>query len=73
MNKIKCDQEFVFLLILETFRFYDMENYENDIFSTLIDARAWTQLFLAGKSDSTTAFSQNVVVTETHHAGQERA
>ena len=29
--------------------------------------------FLAGKSDSTTAFSQNVVVTENRHAGQERA
>ena len=37
MNEIKRGQEFVFLLILETFRFYD---YENDIFSTLSDARA---------------------------------
>ena len=40
LNKIKRGQEFVFLLILETFRFYDMDDYENDIFSTLNDARA---------------------------------
>lgn len=40
LNKIKRGQEFVFLLILETFRFYDMDDCENDIFSILSDARA---------------------------------
>ena len=51
--------------MLETFRFYHMDDYENDIFSTLSDARAWTRLYFGGKSDSTTVRSQNVVVTET--------
>ena len=82
MNKIKRGQEFVFLLILETFRFYHMDDYENDIFSTLSDARAWTRLYFGGKSDSTTVRSQNFVVTETRYpvlealslfADQERA
>ena len=45
------------------------DDYENEIFSILSSARAWTCVVLAGKRDSrcqsTTSFSVNVLVTET--------
>ena len=53
---------------LESFRFWDEDDYENEIFSILSSARAWTNVILAAKCDShrhsTTSFSENVVVAE---------
>ena len=52
--------------LLESFRFWDEDDYEYEIFSILSIAHAWTSVILAGKRDScrhsTTSFSENVVV-----------
>ena len=51
---------------LESFRFWDEDGYQYEIFPILSSARAWTSVILAGKRDSsrhsTTRFSENVVV-----------
>ena len=51
--------------IIESFRFWDENDYEYEIFSVLSSARAWTNVILAGKCDSrrhsTTSFSENVI------------
>ena len=56
------------ILVWENFKLYDEYNYENEIFSLLRSAHAWTSVILAGKDDSrrhpTTDFSENVVVAE---------
>ena len=58
---------FKLFLFIESFRFWD----ENEIFSVLSTARAWTNVILAGESanrrDSTTSFDENVVVAETSY------
>ena len=58
---------FKLFLFIESFRFWD----ENEIFSVLSTARAWTNVILEGKSDSrrdsTTSFDENVVVAETSY------
>ena len=55
--------------VLESFKFWDEEDYEYEIFSILSSARARTNVILAGKSDklrhSTTSFSENVVLLGT--------
>ena len=51
---------------LESFRFWDEDGYQYEIFPILLSARGWTSVILAGKRDSsrhsTTSFSENVVV-----------
>ena len=58
---------FKLFLFIESFRFWD----ENEIFSVLSTARAWTNVILAGESDnrrdSTTSSDENVVVAETSY------
>ena len=39
-------------LILESFRFWDEDDYEYEIFSILSSALAWTNVILAGKGDN---------------------
>ena len=55
--------------IIESFRFWDENDYEYEIFSVLSSARAWTNVILAGKCDSrrhsTTSFSENVIAAGT--------
>ena len=50
---------------LETFRFEDEDDYENEIFPILSSAHAQTNVILAGKfgsrRQSTTSFSKKVV------------
>ena len=57
--------------LLETFRFYDENDYEYEIFSIVSIARAWGNVILAGKRGSsrhsTTSFSESVVVAETSY------
>ena len=57
--------------ILESFRFWDEDDYEYESFSILSSAHAWTSVILAGKRDSRrhsiTIFSENVVVAETSY------
>ena len=57
--------------LLETFRLYDENDCECEIFSLVSSARAWASVILAGKRGSrrhsTTSFSENVVVTETSY------
>ena len=54
---------------IESFRFWDEDDYEYEIFSVLSSTSAWTSIILAGKHDSrshsTTSFSENVVVAGT--------
>ena len=38
--------------ILESFTFWDEDDYEYEIFSVLSSARAWTNVILAGKRES---------------------
>ena len=61
------ETKFKLFLFIESFRFWD----ENEIFSVLSTARAWTNVILAGESDdrrdSTTSFDENVVVAETSY------
>ena len=56
---------------IESIRFWDEDDYENEIFSILSSARAWTSPILAGKRDScyhsTTGFIENVVVAKTSY------
>ena len=53
-------------IILESFKFWDEDDYDYVIFSILSIAQLWTSVILAGKRDSrrhsTTSFSENVVV-----------
>ena len=55
--------------LIETFRFRDENEYEDNISSILNKVRAWSSVIWAGKRDSrrhsTTDFSSNVVMTET--------
>ena len=56
---------------VESFRFYDEDDHENEVFSMLSSARARTNVILAGRCgsrrQSTTSFSENVVVAETSY------
>ena len=56
---------------IESFRFWDEDDYEYQIFSVLSSAFAWASVILAGKRDSlrhsTTSFSENVVVAGICH------
>ena len=56
---------------LESFRFWDEDDNEYEIFSILGIAHAWTSVILAGKRDSlrhcTTSFSENVLVAKTSY------
>ena len=56
---------------LESFRFWEDDDYEYVIFSILSIAHAWTRIILAGKRDSrrhsTTSFSENVGVARTSY------
>ena len=58
-----------FQQLRDAFRFSDEDDQENDIFSILSGARAWTSVIFAGKRDSrrnsTTGFGENFVVAET--------
>ena len=51
---------------IESFRFWDKDDYEYQIFSILSIAHAWASVILAGKRGSrchsTESFSENVVV-----------
>ena len=68
VNALLRDWDF---LILESFRFWDEDDYEYEIFSILSSALAWTNVILAGKCDSrrhsTMSFSENVVVGGTSY------
>ena len=54
---------------IESFRLWDEDDYEYQIFSILSIAHAWTSVILTGKRDSrrhsTTGFNENVVVAGT--------
>ena len=54
---------------IASFRFWDENDYEYEIFSMLSIAHAWTSVILAGKRDSRchspTSFSENVIVAGT--------
>ena len=56
---------------MESFKFWDEDDYKYEIFSILIIAHVWTSIILAGKHDShphsTMGFSENVVVAGTSH------
>ena len=56
-------------LFIESFRFWDKDDYEYEIFWVLSCALAWISDILAGKRDSrrhsTTSLSENVVVAGT--------
>ena len=56
---------------MESFKFWDEDDYEYEIFSILIIAHSWISIILAGKHDSrpnsTTSFSENVVVAGTSY------
>ena len=56
---------------IESFRFYDEDDHNNDSFSILSSAHAGNIVIWAGKRDSrrhfTTDFCENVVVTETSY------
>ena len=55
----------------ESFRFWDEDDCEYEIFPILSSARAWTSVILAGKCDSsrhsTTTISENVPVAGTSY------
>ena len=55
--------------MIESFRFWDKDDFEDEISLTLSSARAWTSVILAGKRGSrrhsTTSFRVNVVVAGT--------
>ena len=52
---------------IESFRFWDEDDYEYEILSILSITHTWTSVILEEKHDSsrhsTTSFSENVVVT----------
>ena len=56
-------------LTLESIRFYDEDDYKNEIFPIVSSAHTCANVNVAGKCDShrhsTTSFSANVVVTKT--------
>ena len=56
---------------LESFRFWDEDDYEYEIFSVPSSAHAWISVILAGKRGScrhsTTSLSENVVVAGTSY------
>ena len=52
---------------MESFRFWDKEDYEYEIVSILSIAHAWTSVILAGNRHSTTSFSENVLVAGTSY------
>ena len=55
---------------LEGFRLWDEDDFEDEIFSVLSSALAWTNVISAGKRGSrhrTTSFSENVLVAETSY------
>ena len=57
---------------LESFRFWDEDDYKNEIFPILRRARAQTNVIFAGKcgsrrQSSTTSFSKNVLGATTSH------
>ena len=60
---------------LESFRFWDDDDFEYEIFSVLSIAHAWTSVILAGKRGSrrhsATSFSENVGVAGTSYQMQE--
>ena len=61
----------LFHIVKESFRFYDENDYECEIFSIVSSARASGSVILAGKRDSrrhsTTSFSESVVVAGTSY------
>ena len=65
-------------MLIETLRFQDENDYEDEIFSIVSSDRARTSVILAGKRGSsrhsTTSFSENVVVAGTSfsilHSGE---
>ena len=56
---------------MESFRFYDENDYEYEIFSIVISAHAYRSVTLAGKRGSrrhsTTSFSEGVVAAGTSY------
>ena len=56
---------------MESFKFWDEDDYKYEIFSILIIAHAWISIILAGKHDSrpnpTKSFSENVIVAGTSY------
>ena len=56
---------------IESFRSWDKDDYEYEMFSVLSSARAWTNVILAGKRGSprhsTTSISENVLVAGTSY------
>ena len=56
---------------IESFRFWEEDDYDYQIFAILSFAHAWASVILAGKRDSlrhsTTSFSENVVVAGTSY------
>ena len=68
-RKLKQSEQFI--EFLESFRFWDEDDYEYEILSVLLSsALAWTNVILAGKRDSRhriTSFSDNVLVAETSY------
>ena len=61
----------VSLTVVESFRFWDEDDCEHEIFSMLSIVHAWTSVIVAGKRDSrrqsTMSFSENVVVAGTSY------
>ena len=60
---------------IESFGFWDDDDFEYEIFSVLSIAHAWTSVILAGKRGSrrhsVTSFSENAGVAETSYQKQE--
>ena len=56
------------MVLIESFRFWDEDDYDYQIFSILSSAHAWTSVILAEKRysrrHSTTGLCENVVVVE---------
>ena len=56
---------------IESFRSWDKDDYEYEMFAVLSSARAWTSVILTGKRDShrhsTTSISENVLVAGTSY------
>ena len=69
--QIKGDQWNKRFRTVQVYWFCDKDDYEDEIFSILSSAQAWTSVILAGKRDSrrhsTTGFSENVVVAGTSY------
>ena len=56
------------MVLIESFRFWDEDDYDYQIFSILSSAHAWASVILAEKRSSrrhsTTGLCENVVVAE---------